>query len=263
MDRRRFHQAIASVAVAALALPGHSATAAVENTPGAGSFLSGLRSVLGIAAREAFDNTPESWHATLGAYLKESWSEWARYGANATANSPWSTQEAFESFARTSVKKVWQMARDVLLVHIRELNEADVDTLKKAMSQKLTNGTWATATLEAKVGDRLMRLLLGEVTELQLAWLLQNRNRYPNNSAARHAQLDMQDWEVCQRVSRALVFSIFDAVAEEERKLRLQPSRPGLPASATTVLNTLGAPPKESLQRIRQNALQAARRSQD
>ena len=263
MDRRRFHHAIAGATLATFALPGRSATAIVENTPGAGSFLNGLRGVLEIAAREALDNTPAFWPATIDGHLKESWSEWARYGANATTNSPWSRYEAFESFSRYTSKKVWQLARDSLFVQIYEVNESDVDKLKKAMGQKLTNGAWATAILEQKVGDRLMHRLLGEVTELHLAWLLENRDRYRNNPAARHAQLDMQDWEVCLRVTRALVFSIFDAVAEEERKLRLQPSKPGLPASAAAVLNTLGAPPKESMQRARQNALQAARRGQD
>lgn len=263
MDRRRFHHTVAGAALAAFAIPGQTATAIVENTPGAGGFLNGLRGVLEIATREVFDNTPSFWPATIDAHLKDSWAEWARYGANAIPNSPWSKYEAFESFSRYTSKKVWQLARDSLFVQIYELNDTDVDKLKKAMAQKLTNGAWATAILEAKVGDRLLHRLLGEVTELHLAWLLENRDRYRSNPAAQYAQLDMHDWEICLRVTRALVYAIFDAVAEEERKLRLGPTRAGVPASASAVLNTLGPPPKESMQRTRQNALQAVRRGQD
>jgi hypothetical protein len=183
-------------------------------------------------------------------HLQDSWAEYTRLGIpNNVPGNPWTKYEAFESMARLAAHRMWELARDSLMVQVHLLGYTDVARLREAMGQKVNGGAWATAIFERMAGNRLLHRLLGEVVEIQLAWLLANRDRYPNNPAARYSQLEMQDWEICLRVTRALVYAIFDAIAAEEREWRLHPDKPGVSATMAAVLKSLGPPPATPMTR--------------
>ena len=93
--------------------------------------------------------------------------------------------------------------------------------------------------------------ILTEVVELHLAWLLVHRDRYPQNPAARHAQVEAEDWEICSRVSRVLCWAIYDAMAEEERILRKNPKLAGTNVPMRNALVKLGPAPTGALPRVK------------
>lgn len=250
MDRRRFQQALLSAAASGTLL---SALPVWAQTPGAQPpahvWLPGLQSLMEMLSRRALERTPDGWAPGLPRHLRDAWDNWTRFGPpKLTEGSPWTRYEAFESLARFASKRIWEQARDSLMLQAFTLTDAHVAQLRKGGEQKLTGGVWATAIFEAHAADRLMHRLLGTVVELHLAWLLENRDRYPRNPAARHAQIEAEDWEICLRATRAIVYAIFDAIAAEERDMRLSPQKPGTPAQVSAVLVALGAPPKDLYQ---------------
>jgi len=250
MDRRRFqHILFATAASSTLlsALPGWAQTAGTQ--PPTHVWLPGLQSLVEMLSRRALERHPDGWAPSLPRHLRDAWDNWTRFGPpKLTDGSPWGRYEAFESLARFASKRLWEQARDSLMLQAFTLSDLHVAQLRKGGEQKLTGGTWATAIFEAHASDRLMHRLLGTVVELHLAWLLENRDRYPRNPAARHAQIEAEDWEICLRATRAIVYAIFDAIAAEEREMRLAPQKPGTPAQVSAVLMALCAPPKDPYQ---------------
>ncbi len=199
-----------------------------------------------VLSRRALERTPEGWLPALPRHLREAWENWTRFGPpKLSEGSPWTRFEAFESLARFASKRIWELARDSLMLQAFLLTDAHVTKLRNVPQQKLAGGVWATAVFEELAAGRLMHRLLGTVVELQLAWLLENRDRYPRNPAARHAQVEAEDWEMCLRTTRAIVYAIFDTIGEEEAAWRLAPTRPGTPAQVSSVLKALGPPPAE------------------
>jgi hypothetical protein len=250
MDRRRFQQALVSAAAGGMlanALPVWAQTTGAQ--PPAHVWLPGFQSLMEMLSRRALERTPDGWTPGLPRHLRDAWDNWTRFGPpKLTEGSPWKRYEAFESLARFAAKRLWELARDSLMLQAFTLTDLHVAQLQKGGAQKLTGGVWATAIFEAHAADRLMHRLLGTVVELHLAWLLENRDRYPRNPAARHAQIEAEDWEICLRATRAIVYAIFDAIAAEEREMRLAPQKPGTPAQVSAVLMALGAPPKDPYQ---------------
>ena len=252
MDRRRFHHALAWAATAACTGQAWAQTAVVQPDPTDNVYLTGVRSVLEVSVRNAFDTHKEAWPPTLLQHLRDSWSNWQRFGPpKISEGSPWLKYEAFESLTRYASQRIWELARTTLLVDVHLFSEADLEKLSTSAKQKLTDGNWLTAIFEDKSFDRLHHRILGEVVELHLAWLLINRDRYPRNPAARHAQIEAEDWAICSRVSRALAWAIYDAVAEEERLLRESPDLAGTNIPMRAALIKLGPAPSGSLPRLK------------
>ena len=252
MDRRRFHHALAWAAAAACTGQAWAQTAVVQPNPTDTVNLTGVRSVLEVSVRNAFDTHKDAWPPTLLQHLKDSWSNWQRFGPpKISEGSPWLKYEAFESLTRYASQRIWELARTTLLVDVHLFSEADLEKLSTSAKQKLTDGNWLTAIFEDKSFDRLHHRILGEVVELQLAWLLINRDRYPRNPAARHAQIEAEDWAICSRVSRALAWAIYDAVAEEERLLRESPDLAGTNIPMRAALIKLGPAPSGPLPRLK------------
>ena len=162
----------------------------------------------------------------------------------------WSRFEAFESLARFASPQIWELARDSLMLQAFPLTDAHVHTLRNSLAKPPVNGVWATALFETHAADRLMHRLLPPVVEHQLAWLLKHRDRYPRNPAARHAQTEAQDWEMCLRFTRAFVYAVFDAIANEERDMRLAPQKADMPVQVSAVLLAMGPPPHKNLSLI-------------
>lgn len=212
--------------------------------------LVGVRAVLETSVRDAFAAHPDAWPPTLPEHLRDSWAHWQRFGPpKLSTGSPWVKFEAFESLTRYAATRIWDMARNGLLVDVHLFDEADIDKLKKNAASKLADGGWLTAVFEAKNTDRLHQRILGMVVELHLAWLLEHRDRYPNNPAARHAQVEAEDWSICSRVARALTHAIYDAMAAAERRLRADPALAGTNVPMKAVLTALGPAPAGSLPR--------------
>ena len=252
MDRRRFHHALAWAAAAACTGQAWAQTAVVQPNPTDTVNLTGVRSVLEVSVRNAFDTHKDAWPPTLLQHLKDSWSNWQRFGPpKISEGSPWLKYEAFESLTRYASQRIWELARTTLLVDVHLFSEADLEKLSTSAKQKLTDGNWLTAIFEDKSFDRLHHRILGEVVELHLAWLLINRDRYPRNPAARHAQIEAEDWAICSRVSRALAWAIYDAVAEEERLLRESPDLAGTNIPMRAALIKLGPAPSGPLPRLK------------
>lgn len=252
MDRRRFHHALAWAAAAACAGQAWAQTAVVQPDPTDKVYLTGVRAVLEVSVRNAFDAHKDAWPPTLLQHLRDSWSNWQRFGPpKISEGSPWHKYEAFESLTRYASQRIWELARTTLLVDVHLFSEADLDKLTTSTKQTLTDGNWLTAIFESNTLDRLHHRILGEVVELHLAWLLINRDRYPRNPAARHAQIEAEDWAICSRVSRALAWAIYDAVAEEERILRESPDLAGTNKPMRAALVKLGPAPAGPLPRLK------------
>lgn len=254
MRRRHFHHALTGLALVPLSLPAWAQSRPAASPPEEDPLLNGVKFVLEMATTHAMDRNADRWPETALYHLKDSWADWVRYGGpKLSEGSPWTRYEAFESLARFAMRRIWQFAKDSLLVQVHTLDATDLQKLRDAAAQKLANGYWATAVFELKAGDRLLHRLLGSVVELHLAWLLENRDRYPRNPAARHAQIEAEDWEICLRITRSLVFAIFDAIAEQERQLRLDPTLAGKAPNVVAALAFLGPPPAEPMPRDRPN----------
>ncbi len=254
MQRRHFHQALTSLALAPLCLPVWAKARPKGNPPEDDPLLTGVKSVLEIAIAHAMDRNADLWPATATYHLKDSWADWTRYGPpKLSEGSPWTRYEAFDSLARFAIRRLWQFAKDSLMVQVHTLGNPDLQKLRDAAAQKLANGFWATAVFELNAGDRLLHRLLGGIVEIHLAWLLENRDRYPRIPVARHAQIEAEDWEICLRVTRCLTFALFDAIAEEERQLRMDPTLAGTAPLVVAALAFLGAPPAEPMTRARLN----------
>lgn len=249
MDRRHFQIAL----LAAVTLPALPARAqAPGGQPPAHVWLPGYQSLMEMLSRRALERWPDGRLPALTRHMREAWDNWTRFGPpKLSEGSPWTRYEAFESMAYFASKRLWELARDSLMLQAFTLTDNHVALLRQGGTQKLTGGVWATAIFEAHAADRLLHRLLGIVVELHLAWLLENRDRYPRNPAARHAQIEAEDWEICLRATRAIVYAIFDAIAAEEREMRLAPQKPGTPAQVSAVLMALGAPPKDPYQPTR------------
>jgi len=252
MDRRRFHQLLASAATAGFSVRAWSQTAVIQPDPVEDAYLTGIRSVLEVSVRNAFANHPDAWPPTLLQHLKDNWANWLRFGPpRISEGSPWHRYEAFESLTRYASKRIWDLARTTLLVDVHLFKEADLEKLRKASNQKLIDGNWLTAIFEYNTFDRLHHRILTEVVELHLAWLLVHRDRYPQNPAARNAQVEAEDWEICSRVSRVLCWAIYDAMAEEERILRKNPKLAGTNVPMRNALVKLGPAPTGALPRVK------------
>lgn len=212
--------------------------------------LVGLRAVLETSVRDAFAAHPDGWLPTLPDHLHESWAHWLRFGPpKLSAGSPWDKYEAFESLTRFAAARIWDLARNSLMVGVHLFSEADADKLKNNARSKLADGGWLTAIFEANYVDHLHHRILGLVVEQHLAWLLEHRDRYPHNPAARHAQVEAEDWAICSRVARSLTYAIFDAMAAQERRLRADPSLAGTHVPMKAVLTALGPAPAGGLPR--------------
>lgn len=252
MDRRRFHHALACFTV--VTSTGHvwAQNATVQPDPTEDAYLTGIRSVLEVSVRNAFANHKDAWPPTLLQHLKDNWANWLRFGPpKISEGSPWHRYEAFESLTRYASKRIWDLARTSLLVDVHLFKEVDLEKFRKSANQKLADGNWLTAIFEYKHFDHLHHRILGEVIELHLAWLLENRDRYPRNPAARHAQIEAEDWEICSRVSRVLAWAIYDAMAEEERILRKNPDLAGTNVPMRAALVKLGPAPTGALPRVK------------
>lgn len=256
MNRRLFnHLVFISSTVAALGM----AWASRKPTLGEDKFvpppvvdpeLVGLRSVLETSVRDAFAAHPDAWPPTLPEHLRDSWAHWQRFGPpKLSAGSPWDKYEAFESLTRFAATRIWDLARNSLMVDVHRFSETDAEKLKKNAASKLADGGWLTAIFEAHNVDHLHHRILGLVVEQHLAWLLEHRDRYPHNPAARHAQVEAEDWAICSRVTRALTYAIYDAMAAQERRLRADPALAGTNVPMKTVLTALGPAPAGGLPR--------------
>lgn len=248
MDRRRFQRTLVACAATGLLLPlapPVSAKPAGNQLP-AHVWLPGLQSLMEMLSRRALERWPGGIWPTLPAQLRDSWANWTRFGnPKLSAGSPWTRAEAFESLARFAARSIWELARDSLMLQAFTLTDAHVTLLRTGEGVPKGDSLWATAVFERHAADRLMHRLLGTVVELQLAWLLENRDRYPRNPAARHAQIEAEDWEICLRVTRSITYAIFDAIAAEERDMRLAPQQAGTPVQVAAVLQALGPPPAQ------------------
>jgi len=254
MNRRLFnHLVFISSTVAALGMAWASRKPSLDGDkfippPVENPRLVGLRSVLETAVRDAFVGGAETRPAALPKHLQDQWAHWQRYGSpKLSSGTPWSRFEAFESLARYTWIRLWDPIRSALMVDVHRFDEADADKLQKNSASKLSDGGWLTAVFEARNEAHLHLRLVSMTVELQLAWLLENRDRYPRNPAARHAQVEAEDWEICSRVARALTHAVYDAIAEQERRLRANPGLAGTNSPMRTVLTALGPAPATGL----------------
>jgi len=114
------------------------------------------------------------------------------------------------------------------------------------MNRRPEDGRWATAQLERRIGGQLYTRLLGEVVQVQLEWLREHSGRFLSNPAARNAQLEMENWEASQRITRAIMDSVFFAITQEEQRWRMTPpAKINVPTQMATIVKVLGPPPEK------------------
>ena len=132
----------------------------------------------------------------------------------------------------------------MLLVH--SLDQHDLyRVIKNTLSAPL-HTRWATLQFERRTGERLYTHLLATVIEVELEWLKTHANRFPNKPAPENAQLEAAHLEVCQRIARAIVESVFLAIALQENQIRQTPLEElnGF-NHTTTIVAALGEVPVE------------------
>jgi len=208
----------------------------------------GLRSVLETAVRDAFAGGASTRPASLPKHLQDQWAHWQRFGSpKLSSGTPWTRFDAFDSLARYTWVRLWDPIRSALMVDVHRFDEADDSKLQRNSTNKSPDSGWLTAVFESRNEANLHLRILNMAVELQLAWLLENRDRYPHNPAARHAQVETEDWEISSRVARALTYAVYDAVADQERRLRANPGLAGTNVPMRTVLTALGPAPTTGL----------------
>lgn len=240
MQRRRFQHTL--LVTAGMGLCVWMAPAQAQTALPAHVWLPGLQSLVEMMSRRAMERWRGGLWPALHQHARQTWSNWTRYGTpKLRDDSLWSRWEAFDSLTRYTARRMWELARDSLMLQAFTLTDTHVARVR-------LRDAWVTDVFERHAADRLRHRLLGDVVELQLAWLLENRDRYPRNPAARHAQIEAEDWEMCLRATRAVVYAIFDAIAAEERDMRQSPKATGTPAQVSAVLSALGPAPSAAYQ---------------
>lgn len=243
MDRRRLHQSALLWALSAclpLAARGqtrtHSATHDGDDAlkrvpvmrrpedPSMEQASLGLRSLLEVAVSEALLSSPTAdalrWSQRLRAYWDNG--DWLTDPARRQA-SPWLQFVHFEAVAAEALKRCWPQAGPHLMLLVHSLDDGDLRQIVADATRRPEDGHWATLQLERRVGGRVHSRLLGEVLQVQLEWLKAHQDRYPQRPVPRDAQVEVEHYECCQRITRAIVDTVFVAIALQEQRWRGMP----------------------------------------
>lgn len=208
----------------------------------------GLRSLMEVCAFHVLDQPARLDQIAWTQRLRSVWSDgdWLSDASRRHEGSPWIRLEHFESVAARALAWVWPIAQRHLMVQVHHLAIHDLTTILSEMNRHPEDGRWATVQLERRIGGQLYTRLLGEVVQVQLDWLREHSGRFLNNPAARNAQLEMENWEASQRITRAIMDSVFFAIAQEEQRWRTTPlPKINVPTQMATIVKVLGPPPEK------------------
>ena len=268
MDRRRLHRAALVWALSATLSPLARAQDAASSPaippmrapddPTLDQAAMGLRSVLEVCVQQALDKPEPPVDLLWPQRLRSVWSEgdWLSEASRREERTPWMRFEHFEAVAQQAWLRAWPQAHPHLMLLVHRLDRVDLLLVLRDLEEQPERNRWATVQFERRAGGRLHSRLLGEVVQVQLEWLKAHGDRYRHNPAAHEAQVEMEHFEACQRITRAIVDSIFFAVALEEQKWRLTPiDQVNVPTHMATTLKALGPPPDTLPFRVRARPL--------
>lgn len=253
MDRRHFQLfALALGLPALLGTPTHAANPPSEE-PALDDLVMGLRSLLDVVTDEALSDLAAAqspaFTTDFTARLRHDWGygQWAMERTRPQTASPWRTYANFEAVAQRTARRLWPLAHQVLMLQVHQLVHSDLMELVTSRTITPESAFWATRQLLRRSSGALHSRLLGEVVNIQLEWLREQTDRYLNNPAARNAQVEVEDFEACIRTTRALVDSIFHAIAQRERAWRQAPEAANVPTRMKAALQFLGPAPEADM----------------
>lgn len=263
MDRRRLQQSALLWALSALLPPvAHSQTSLISEPPDdtpprppvplrpedptMEQASLGLRSMLEVAVHDALEKPPTTAE-TLNwlPRLRATWNQgdWLTDPARRNA-SPWLRYEHVEEVANLSLRRCWPQAGPHLMLLVHHMTDRDLQQILIDTERRPEDGHWATVQLERRVSGRVHSRLLGEVVQVQLEWLKAHQDRYPQRPTPREAQVEMEHFELCQRITRAIVDTVFLAIALQEQRWRRVPLPDiNVPSQMATMVALLGPPP--------------------
>lgn len=204
----------------------------------------GLRSMLEVAVHDALEPPPETETLRWTPRLRAAWDhgDWLTDPARRLA-SPWLRFEHFEAVAQESLSRCWPQAYTNLMLLVHHMHDGDLRAILIDTVRRPDDGHWATVQLDRRVSGRVHSRLLGEVVQVQLEWLKAHQDRYPNLPTPRNAQVEMEHFECCQRITRAIVDTVFLAIARQEQRWRQMPLPDiNVPSQMATLIALLGPP---------------------
>lgn len=204
----------------------------------------GLRSMLEVAVYEALEPPPTPETLRWTPRLRAAWDhgDWLIDPARRFA-SPWLKFEHFEAVAQESLLRCWPQAKANLMLLVHHMHEGDLREILIDTVRRPEDAHWATVQLERRVSGRVHSRLLGEVVQVQLEWLKTHQDRYPKLPTPRNAQVEMEHFECCQRITRAIVDTVFLAIARQEQHWRQVPLPDiNVPSHMATLVALLGPP---------------------
>lgn len=206
----------------------------------------GLRSMLEVAVHDALEKSPTPDALAWTPRLRSAWNQgdWLT-DPNRRNASPWLRFEHFEEVANLALRRCWPQSGPHLMLLVHHLHDGDLREILIDTQRRPEGGHWATVQLERRMNGRVHNRLLGEVVQVQLEWLKAHQDRYPQRPTPREAQVEMEHFEACQRITRAIVDTVFLAIALQEQRWRGVPLPDiNVPSQMATMVALLGPPPE-------------------
>lgn len=208
----------------------------------------GLRSMLEVAVHDALEKSPApdtllNWTPRL----RSAWNQgdWLTDPTRRNA-SPWLRFEHFEAVANLALRRCWPQSGPHLMLLVHHLHDGDLREILIDTQRRPEDGHWATVQLERRMNGRVHSRLLGEVVQVQLEWLKAYQDRHPQRPTPREAQVEMEHFEACQRITRAIVDTVFLAIALQEQRWRGVPLPDiNVPSQMATMVALLGPAPDQ------------------
>lgn len=235
-----------------------AATVVNPNTLTETQAVMGLRSLLEVCTRTALEGDPSLVVLSWNERLLSAWNEgdWLKLEKPPLRGLPWQTFAHFEAVANEAVVRCWPQAGPRLMLSVHRLGIDDLIRLLKDTKMAPPRMRWATLQFERQAGGQLYTQLLGEVIQVQLDWLKAHQDRFPHRPAPRNAQVEQAHLEACQRIARAIVESVFLAIAMQENAVRQTPPQDLNAHNHTaSIVALLGEAPQELPFPIRERPL--------
>jgi hypothetical protein len=240
-SRRRFSASFAIALASSAGLLSPTAKAQPLSAPptSPAQLLFSLRALMEVCCREAIEEYRDRLPLTFTGHIRKAWQDWIREDKNA-ANTPFLRFEIFDAFGRHVVKLLWEESLHHFMQKTHVLTQEDMKLMLVSIGTGHVIGTpWATNIMERRAHDNIFSRLLIFVLEIELHWLVTQTERYRNNPPARFGQIDTPEYEVALRVTRALLYTLVDAVSARERYWRQLPMPEDTPMALKPILSEI------------------------
>lgn len=198
-----------------------------------------LRALIEVCCREAIEAYRNQMPLAFTGYVRKAWQDWftASRDEKAFVNSPFYRFEVFDALSRHVLKLLWEESLHHFMQKAHVLTQDDMQLMLVSVGTGHVIGTpWITKILERRAHDNIFSRLLGLVLEIELHWLVTNTDRYRHNPPARFGQIDTPEYEAALWVTRALLYTLVEAVEAREREWRQLPIPDKTPVALKPIL---------------------------